>query len=193
MKKPVYLMFAALLALAVFGCEPEDDSSPSSTGERFDSRLFGGKWSTPRFYKDIVAGEWVYVEDIPYKSGYFKFFNENGKPQMYTKGSALSGWYHEYSGGFFEDQYYQCEVYSKDGVIYRASDNKKLLQYKFETKYPYTDLNIMAGQGYDILTRMNQVAENGDLITYSIYNETGAIYTDINISSEYWLLNRFSE
>jgi hypothetical protein len=183
MKKPVYLIFAVLFALAVFGCEP-DDEPPVDTTERFDSRLLGGKWSTPDEFYDNVAKEYDYKEDLAYTYGYFRFFI-NGTPQMYTKGTNLNDWYQ--SMGY---DYYQCEVYTKDGVIYRASDNKKLLQYTFETRFPFDTYNHVGITS--VWQRLCDVAANGDMVTYSIFKEDGTKFTSTRPNNT-WYLIRFPE
>jgi hypothetical protein len=180
-----------LLALAVFGCEPDDEPEKTTISlqkkdEGFDQRLLTGDnlitYGLPAWYS-FSFNYGVFEAD--YSKGFFQFFVSNNIIHMRTGNTHLSDIYYQ------PNQSYIFEIYSKGGIIYRTSDDKKLLKYEFHTKWPYPDDNSY-GLPEAIRQQFYLIAADGKIITYSIYNEDGSIYND-NRSIYDWVLMLFTE
>jgi hypothetical protein len=181
-KKLIYLTLAVLLALAVFGCKtPENEPEKKEDPKTLDPRLVGWWWYTPTFFYNNDIFDYDYGKNNSY--GFFQFsMLSKDNSYIYTHGTPISTLY----GG----ENYQCRIYSKGGIIYRSSDDKKLLKYEFHDKWPFDNFYYIST---DLAQQIDEIAAEGNIMTFSIFNEDSTIYNDTSRPKTSWALMRFTD
>lgn len=183
MKKSIYIFILAL-ALFFFSCnnaggnnEEDDGQTDNNTKKELDQRLVGGLWySIKFFYKGALTTHFDKDED----RGFYEF----SEKQLYTYLSSLCE--------IYESSNFQHDVYSKDGIIIVVEHEIKLLKYEFTDIWPFPETKNYGLRPPEIREQLDQIASEGNIIKYSLYNKDGTLYDDGSYSDN-WVLMRFFE
>jgi hypothetical protein len=137
-KKPIRLMLAVLLALAVFGCKtPEKEPEKKEDPKTLDQRLIGGRWHFP-----VLST----ISNLSEPNDLYRYYE-------FTNDSILINGAHN-----------TIPVYSKNGIVYNKETDSKILDYEFHNKFPYSDTTTHS-LSQSMRKHANKLAAHNDLIT----------------------------
>jgi hypothetical protein len=181
MKKTLFVLLAFTLVL-LLGCS---NGSSASTGKKDKDDTTtdpNNNAQNKPFSKLAIGGYWYQICDYNKKAdlyadstkGYYWFTNYAGE-KMYMQTDTELAIIHDFT--IDQAQYEGILVYKKGDIIYRRSDNMKLMKIEFVNKWPYPndgDYSIPD----ETRSRYDEFAAEDKLIIFSIFYPDGTVYDD---------------